>query len=446
MTIAAYPKHNSFKPSGYDWIGDVPAHWDAEKLGSMLTAVSERNCPDLPLLSITREQGVIKRDIDDQESNHNFIPDDLTGYKVIRKGQFGMNKMKAWQGSYGVSEHTGIVSPAYFIFDFAREVDSRFFNIAIRSKLYVSYFGSASDGVRIGQWDLNQSRMRQIPILLPPLPEQRAIATFLDKKCAKIDEAVRIKEEQIKLLRERRQILIQQAVTRGLNPDAPMKDSGIDWIGQIPAHWEVKKLKYLCAFSGGGTPSKDRADFWTNGTIPWVSPKDMKTEYISTTQDKITGRALLESTANYIPVGSLLMVVRSGILQRKIPVAINLVKVTLNQDMKALVFQDQVCSQFMMSFIEGNNNKLLTILTKEGATVESVEHDYLANLLVTVPPWDEQKKIANFIESIASDYGSAVSIKQQQITALKEYKTTLINAAVTGKIRITPDMLSTSAN
>lgn len=201
------------KDSSIDWIGDVPEHWNIEKLGSMLTAVSEKNRPDLPLLSITREQGVIERDVEDQDSNHNFIPDDLSGYKVLREGQFGMNKMKAWQGSYGVSAHTGIVSPAYFIFDFAREVDPHFFNIAIRSKLYVSYFGSASDGVRIGQWDLNQSRMRQIPLLLPPLPEQRAIAAFLDRKCATIDEAISLKESQITALREYKTSLINAAVT-----------------------------------------------------------------------------------------------------------------------------------------------------------------------------------------------------------------------------------------
>jgi type I restriction enzyme S subunit len=105
-----------------------------------------------------------------------------------------MNKMKAWQGSYGISDHTGIVSPAYFVFDITREVDPAFFNRALRSKLYVSYFAAASDGVRIGQWDLSKIRMREIPILLPPLAEQRAIAAFLDDKCAKVDEAVRIRE------------------------------------------------------------------------------------------------------------------------------------------------------------------------------------------------------------------------------------------------------------
>ena len=240
---ATYPAHERYKPSGHDWVGVVPSHWTVEKLGTSLRAVSEKNRPDLPLLSITREKGVIERDLDDEESNHNFIPDDLSGYKVLRAGQFGMNKMKAWQGSYGVSQHTGIVSPAYFIFDFTKEIDPDFFSRAIRSKLYVSFFGSASDGVRIGQWDLNKARMREIPLLVPPLPEQRAIAAFLDDKCDKIDGAVKIKEDQIELLGERRQIIIQEAVTRGLNPTAPMKNSGIDCIGLIPAHWAVKPCR-----------------------------------------------------------------------------------------------------------------------------------------------------------------------------------------------------------
>ncbi|EEJ9248955.1 restriction endonuclease subunit S, partial [Salmonella enterica subsp. enterica serovar Muenchen] len=153
---------------------------------SCLSPVSIKNCPDLPLLSITRELGVIERDIEDQDSNHNFIPDDLSGYKKLEKGQFGMNKMKAWQGSYGVSKYTGIVSPAYFVFNFTKAINPEFFNWAIRSKLYVSFFGSASDGVRIGQWDLSKDRMKAIPFILPPEEEQIQIANFLVQKTEQI--------------------------------------------------------------------------------------------------------------------------------------------------------------------------------------------------------------------------------------------------------------------
>ncbi|ELC0837564.1 restriction endonuclease subunit S [Klebsiella michiganensis] len=201
------------KDSGLDWIGKIPEHWELTKLGSCLSPVSIKNCPDLPLLSITRELGVIERDVEDQDSNHNFIPDDLSGYKKIEKGQFGMNKMKAWQGSYGVSKYTGIVSPAYFVFNFTKAIDPEFFNWAIRSKLYVSFFGSASDGVRIGQWDLSKDRMKAIPFILPSKEEQTQIANFLDKKNVQIDEAIVIKEQQIEKVKEYKKILINRVVT-----------------------------------------------------------------------------------------------------------------------------------------------------------------------------------------------------------------------------------------
>lgn len=127
------------KYSGVKWLGDIPAHWNVTKLRQILHPVSEKNHPEFPLLSVVREQGVILRDVEDKEANHNFIPDDLSGYKVVRKGQFAMNKMKAWQGSYGVSDYIGIVSPAYFIFDIAFE-NLEYFHYAIRSKVYVNFF------------------------------------------------------------------------------------------------------------------------------------------------------------------------------------------------------------------------------------------------------------------------------------------------------------------
>src|SRR5690625_4306609 len=258
-------RYTTYKNSGIDWIREIPEHWEVRKLGNLLSPISIKNHPDLPLLSITREEGIILRDVDDNTSNHNYIPDDLSNYKMIRKGQFGMNKMKAWQGSYGVSEYDGIVSPAYFIFKFSDKVDTSFFHIAIRSSLYVSFFGSASDGVRIGQWDLNRDRMKSIPFIFPPLSEQVAIAEFLDEKTGKIDEAIRIKEREIELLKERRQILIQEVVTGKKvwnpatgtwTPPERTKDSGIDWIGEIPEDWEVRKVKHILRFTNGLTITK----------------------------------------------------------------------------------------------------------------------------------------------------------------------------------------------
>lgn len=201
------------KDSGIDWIGKIPAQWTVDTLGSLLFPVSEKNHPEKTLLSVTREQGVIVRDVEDQESNHNFIPDDLSGYKLVRAGQFAMNKMKAWQGSYGISEHTGIVSPAYFVFSLLKDFDGTFFNTAIRSKLYVTFFGQASDGVRIGQWDLNKTRMKAIPFIYPTVEEQKEIVKHIEFQVVKVEAAIELKKRQIEALKEYKATLINAAVT-----------------------------------------------------------------------------------------------------------------------------------------------------------------------------------------------------------------------------------------
>jgi type I restriction enzyme S subunit len=201
------------KDSGNDAVGQIPEHWQINKLRNSLKPVSIKNHPHLPLLSITRELGVIERNIDDPDENHNFIPEDLSGYKLIREGQFGMNKMKAWQGSYGISPFTGIVSPAYFVFDLISDIIPSFFHLAIRSKFYIPFFVQASDGVRIGQWDLSKERMKEIPIIIPPKEEQMQIVSFIERAIEKIMIAINAKEKEIEKLKEYKATLINSAVT-----------------------------------------------------------------------------------------------------------------------------------------------------------------------------------------------------------------------------------------
>lgn len=205
-------KNVEFVDSGVEWIGKIPKHWEISKLGTNLKPISIKNRADLPLLSVTREQGVILRDVDDKESNHNFIPDDLSGYKMVEKGQFAMNKMKAWQGSYGISDYTGIVSPAYFIFEL-NGIESTFFHKAIRSSVYVPFFIKASDGVRIGQWDLSKSRMKEIPFYIPPKHEQLQIVKHIEAQTTKIDKAIEIQQNYISKLKEYKASLIDSVVT-----------------------------------------------------------------------------------------------------------------------------------------------------------------------------------------------------------------------------------------
>ena len=220
----------------------VPARWSVRTMRSLIKARSERNRTDLPLLSVARERGVFVRAADGD--NHNVIPDDLTNYKVARKGDLVINKMKAWQGSLGLAPEDGIVSPAYYVYDFA--IENRHFGQALlRSKPYVAMLGAASDGVRIGQWDLSVARFRELPVVIPPADEQAAIVKYLAHAHARIDRAIAAKRKLIALLEEQKQAVIHQAVTRGLDSSVQLKDSDIPWLGAIPDHWQVRRAKYL---------------------------------------------------------------------------------------------------------------------------------------------------------------------------------------------------------
>jgi type I restriction enzyme, S subunit len=432
--IADLKPYPEYKESGSKWLGAVPAHWGVRNLRTLVSKRAERDRADLPLLSVAREKGVFVRSLTDADENHNVIPNDLTNYKVARAGNLVINKMKAWQGSMGIAPCDGIVSPAYFVFDF-RIANHAFGHSLLRSKPYVAHFGQASDGVRVGQWDLTVAGMRQIPVLVPEPFEQAAIVRFLDWSDGLLDRAIRAKRKVIALVNEQKRTIIHRAVTRGLNPSAPFKPSGIPWLGDIPQHWEVRKLKFEVSFRGGGTPSKGNAAYW-NGTIPWVSPKDMKFEIIHDAEDHITERAIAESSTSLVPSGSLLMVVRSGILQRAIPVARCVREVALNQDMKALSSKGRLDLDYFVLFIRGSEKQLVHEWTKQGATVESVEHQYLANTKVLVPPLPEQMHI---VEQVALDTGpltTTISRLEREIALLREYRTRLVADLVTGKLDV----------
>lgn len=200
------------KFSGVKWLGDIPEHWETIKLRQLLHPVSIKNHPELPLLSVVREQGVIVRDVTDKEANHNYIPEDLSGYKMVKKGQFAMNKMKAWQGSYGISDYTGIVSPAYFIFDVSFD-NLEYFHYAIRSKVYVNFFAQASDGIRVGQWDLQMDKMKEIPFIVPPADEQVAIVEYIKQTLPRYDVAIEKLTAEVETLEECKAKLIADVVT-----------------------------------------------------------------------------------------------------------------------------------------------------------------------------------------------------------------------------------------
>ncbi len=428
-------RYANYKDSGVEWLGEIPEDWEVFTLGSMLVEFSEKNNPNLPLLSITREQGVIIRNVEDETENHNYIPDDLSNYKLLKSGQFGMNKMKAWQGSYGVAPATGIVSPAYYIFNFKKQVNPKFFHLAIRSKIYVSCFGSASDGVRIGQWDLSKDRMKKISFFLPPLPEQTAIANYLDEKTAKIDQAISLKTQLIEQLKERKQIIIQNAVTKGLNPDVPLKDSGVEWIGEIPAHWEVRRLKYIGNAIIGLTYSPDDLCEKEAGTLVLRSSnindgkfiyRENLNVYVKT---KIPKKLLIQKD-------DILICSRNGSrdLIGKCAIAKNIDEV-MSFGAFTTVFRSEI-NEYLFCILNSEVFKILSgmFLT---STINQLTIGNLNSISVPLPPANEMNKIREYIETQSAKIDHAITQQQTQIENLKEYKSTLINSAVTGKIKVT---------
>ena len=193
-------RYEKYKPTGIQWLPEIPEHWNIMQLRKYLSLVSIKGKGDKQLLSVTRENGVIERDIYNLEENHNFVPEDLNGYKYVTPGQFVINKMKSWQGSYGVSDYEGIVSPAYFVCDL-NFPNKEFFSQAIRSRAYVDFFAQWSKGIRVGQWDLEPIALKSIPFFEPPIPEQNKIVAYLDKRITLIENCKCQRErESYKLL------------------------------------------------------------------------------------------------------------------------------------------------------------------------------------------------------------------------------------------------------
>jgi type I restriction enzyme S subunit len=431
-------KYDQYKNSGVEWLGEIPKHWELSRLGTLLNPISTNNRTDLPLLSITREKGVILRDLDNEEENHNFIPDDLSNYKMIRKGQFGMNKMKAWQGSYGISDYDGIVSPAYFIFDLDSKIEPKYFHASIRSKLYISFFGSASDGVRIGQWDLSKPRMKQIPFLIPPKEEQTAIANFIENKTIKIEEAIAIKRKQIELLKERRQILIHKVVTRGLDETVKLKYSGVEWIGEIPEGWEVKRLKEICkAFGRIGFRGYTTSDLVDEGEgAITISPSNIKEEFMIFEKcSYLSWNKYNESPEIQIFENDILMV-KTGSTYGKIGIVKNLPqKATINPQL--LVLKDiKINADYFYSILKTHIVQTQIETEVIGSTIPTISETKIMNIKVAIPKSDEIETIVEKTKEINLKFDSAISLKEQEIEKLKEYKMSLIDGVVTGKVKV----------
>lgn len=303
----------------------------------------------------------------------------------------------------------------------------------LHSGAFVNFIDFTRTGTTISH--LYQNVFVEFSFPIPKIEEQQAIAAFLDCETARIDALIEKKQRQIELLQEKRAALVSHAVTKGLNPNVMMKDSAIEWLGEIPEPWGSSKMKYLVTIVGGGTPAKSEEGFWS-GSIPWISPKDMGPMNLFDAQDHITSEAVDNSSTKIIQPGAVLIVVRSGILRRALPVGINRVEVSLNQDMKALIPKKNLLAEFLAYLIKGLPEALLSLWKKTGTTVESLEYELIVATELPLPDIFEQRAIITFLDHETARIDELITKVQRSIDLLYEYRISLITAAVTGKIDV----------
>jgi type I restriction enzyme S subunit len=301
------------------------------------------------------------------------------------------------------------------------------------SKVFTGFISLESAGSTIQH--LYQRTLNEFSFPEVPHQEQDAINAFLNHETTRIDALIEKKQRLIELLKEKRQAVITQAVTKGLDPNVPMKDSGVEWLGEVPEHWSTKQIHHLVSFIGGGTPSKENEYYW-QGDIPWVSPKDMKTDSISSAIDNITLQAVTESSATLITQGAVLIVVRGMILLHSVPVALTEVDLTINQDMKALVPNNAVNAKYLLYLLKGIRDLILSLVDSSAHGTRVLPTEEFKRLEVAIPTPDEQSIITTFIESQLSRFDRLLGHTTKSIQLLQEHRSALITAAVTGQIDV----------
>ena len=279
-------------------------------------------------------------------------------------------------------------------------------------------------------------------VALPPtLSEQRLIVERVQRETGRIDGLIGKKTRFIELLREKRRALMTHATTKGLSALAPVKDSGVDWLGQVPMHWDVSPIKYLVAFRSGGTPSKDDRTFW-DGDVPWASAKDLKVETLDDTEDHITAIALEAGAASLVPAGSVLVVVRGMILARIFPVTVAAVPMAINQDLKALLASERLDAEFLACLLRGTASVSLARLEEAAHGTKALRMESWTDLRLPVPPLPEQLEIVSSLRSRFSVLDGLVDQTARSIELLRERRAALISAAVTGQIDLRTEQLT----
>ena len=424
-------RYSEYKDSGVKWLGEIPRHWEVRKakyLWRESFATSENGSEEL--LSVSQYEGVTP-------SKGESRSESLKGYKIVCENDLVINIMLAWLGGLGVSKCNGIVSPAYCIYKMIGDSSPRFLYYLYKTPLYLAEFARHSTGVVPSRWRMYTDDFGQVLTLLPPQKEQEAIANYLDAATSKIDEAIGQQQKMIELLNERKQIIINNAVTKGLGPNVPMKDSGVEWIGKIPEHWEVRKLGTIgstingvshdSSYFGEGEPFVSYSDVYKNYSLPkFVSglAKSSKQErrlfsvergdvFFTRTSETAEEIGFTSTCLETIPNA-----VFAGFLIRFRPNAN-----VLDPNFSKYYFRAHIHRSY---FVKEMNLVIRASLSQQ----------LLKGLPILLPSLQEQYAIASYLDSKINEIDLCLDNKTKQISLLQERKQIIINDVVTGKVKV----------
>lgn len=428
--LAAMTKYEAYKDSGVDWLGDIPNEWNIVP-GFRAYSENKRNNKGMKedrVLSLSYGKIIVKP----KEKLVGLVPESFETYQIVEPGDLIIRCMDLQNDKTslrtGLAKNHGIITSAYLNLKINDNFNSKFLYYYLHSLDTTKVLYKFGTGLR---QNLSFQDFYRLPVFDIPKSLQTAIANFLDKKTVQIDEAIAIKEKQIELLKDRKQIIIQQAVTQGLNPDTSMKDSGIDWIGEIPEHWEVKKIKYLTKIFRGKFTHRPRNDpAMYDGEYPFFQTGDVARagKYLSKYRQTLNERGLQVSTL--IPKGTVVITIAANIGD----VSILDLDACFPDSIVGFSPKKGVVRDFLYYALGNMKQQFMDSSIKN--TQMNLNVDRIGSNSLCQPPFEEQNQIVELIESKSKSIDDAIGLQKQQIGKLKEYKTTLINSAVTGKIKV----------
>lgn len=430
--MAIYKPYPKYKNSNIPWLGEIPEHWEVKKVKYLFTEQDKRSLTGSEdLLSVSQYTGVTKKS--DKVANGDSLTNakTLVGYKIVSKGDLVINIMLAWNGSLGISKYDGLVSPAYCVYKL-KEGNEKYFGYLFKTKNAQQEFKKNSTGIIDSRLRLYTDDFFSIKTAVPPKEEQTAIARFLDYKLAKINRFIQKKKQLIKLLNEQKSAIINQAVTKGLDPNAKMKDSGIEWLGEIPEHWEVKPIKHFVTCNDESLTDKTDKDYQLRYIdIGNVDSNGNVSEIVSYKFKDAPSRA-----RRIVKEGDIIVSTVRTYLKAIMHINVDTENLIVSTGFAVLRPRKNVLSEFLNYAIRANYFIGKVVSESNGVSYPAINSTKLITLKIAIPMIGEQKKIVQFIDSETAIINTTISKIEKELALIEEYKTALIAEAVTGKIDV----------